>query len=131
MTDGNRLLLGHATRSTRWDIFKGIAEPGEDFVAAAVRELREETGLRADPASLRDFGVHAYLRGKDLALFVWRPEEMPNPASLLCSSMVQLPNGSTMRELDRFGIFEREEALALVGRNLARVLSGLQLGIDG
>lgn len=130
VTDGTRLLLGHATRSPRWDIFKGIAEPGESFVAAAVRELHEETGLQVDPASLRDAGVHAYLRGKDLALFVWRPDVMPDPASLVCSSIVTLPNGAMMPELDRFGVFEREEALALVGRNLARVLSDLQPEID-
>ena len=45
VTDGNRLLLGHATRSPRWDIPKGLAEPGESLAAAAVRELAEETGL--------------------------------------------------------------------------------------
>jgi 8-oxo-dGTP pyrophosphatase MutT (NUDIX family) len=52
VTDGRRLLLGHATNSPRWDIPKGIAEPGESFVAAAVRELEEETGLRVEPADM-------------------------------------------------------------------------------
>ena len=45
VTDGQRLLLGHATGSPRWDIPKGIAEPGESFAAAAVRELFEEVGI--------------------------------------------------------------------------------------
>jgi 8-oxo-dGTP pyrophosphatase MutT (NUDIX family) len=127
VTDGCRLLLGHAARSPRWDIPKGIAEPGESFVAAAVRELSEETGLEADPGSLRELGVHAYLKDKDLALFAWQPEAMPSPASLHCASLIHLPNGTTMPELDRFGVFEWEQALALVGRNLARVLSGVRL----
>ncbi len=39
--DGARLLLGHATRSPRWDIPKGEAEPGEDFAAAAIRACRD------------------------------------------------------------------------------------------
>ena len=67
VTDGERILLGHATRSPRWDIPKGVAEPGEDFPAAAARELFEETGLAAAPDGLAGLGVHPYLRSKDLA----------------------------------------------------------------
>jgi len=66
VTDGKRLLLGHATGSPRWDIPKGVAEPGESFVAAAVRELLEETGLRALETDLRPLGVHQYRRGAQL-----------------------------------------------------------------
>ena len=52
VTDGTRLLLGHATRSPRWDIPKGGVEPGESFAAAAYRELHEETGLTAPENAL-------------------------------------------------------------------------------
>jgi 8-oxo-dGTP pyrophosphatase MutT (NUDIX family) len=123
VTDGIRLLLGHASRSPRWDIPKGLAEPGEPLLAAAVRELLEETGLKADPEALQPLGTHAYLRDKDLALFAWRPNAMPDPAHLRCFSLVERPGGKTMPELDRFGLFELDVALAVVGRNLARVLS--------
>src|SRR5205807_5380639 len=75
ITDGKRLLLGHATGSPRWDIPKGMAEPGESFAAAAVRELQEETGLSVAETELRPLGVHAYRRGKDFALFY-----SPSPA---------------------------------------------------
>ncbi|HEY7580479.1 MAG TPA: NUDIX domain-containing protein, partial [Acetobacteraceae bacterium] len=61
VTDGSRILLGHATRSLRWDIPKGLAEPGEPFAAAAVRELAEETGLAVSESELRPLGVHPYL----------------------------------------------------------------------
>jgi predicted NUDIX family NTP pyrophosphohydrolase len=123
VSDGARLLLGHASRSPRWDIPKGLADPGESLLAAAVRELREETGLQADPGALQPLGTHAYLRDKDLALFAWRPATLPDPARLRCSSLVELPGGKTMPELDRFGVFEFDAALAVVGRNLARVLT--------
>ncbi|MBV8738886.1 MAG: NUDIX domain-containing protein, partial [Alphaproteobacteria bacterium] len=61
--DGEYILLGHASRSPRWDIPKGEAEPGEDFATAAARELHEETGLSVAPANLTALGVHPYLRG--------------------------------------------------------------------
>ena len=84
--DGERILLGHATRSPRWDIPKGEAEPGEDFAAAAARELHEETGLTVAPGELTALGVHAYLRGKNLALFAWTPSVLPDPKRLVCTS---------------------------------------------
>ena len=122
VTDGERLLLGHATRSPRWDIPKGIAEPGESLAAAARRELFEETGLDAPADGLRPLGVFAYLPGKDLALFVWRPVRMPQPQDLVCTSCFAW-KGSQLPEFDRFGLFTRDEALRLVGKNMARLLA--------
>ena len=129
VTGGDRLLLGHATRSPRWDIPKGLADPGESFIAAAVRELFEETGLHVGAAELRDLGVHAYLRDKDLALFCWRPATMPVPDRLVCSSTFALPSGEVLPEFDRFGLFAWEEALGKVGKNMARVLANVRGGV--
>ena len=126
VTDGEKLLLGHATRSPRWDIPKGVAGPGEALAVAAARELLEETGLTVAPEELTDLGVHAYLRGKDLALFMWRPTRLPDPESLTCTSQFALPNGTLLPEFDRFGLFPWEEALLRVGKNLARVLASLR-----
>ena len=125
VTDGDRVLLGHATRSPRWDIPKGGAEPGENFAEAAVRELREETGLSAPPEVLVPLGVHSYLRGKDLALFAWKPRQLPDPKSSTCASHFALPNGALLPEFDRFGLFPWDEALTRVGKNLARLLAAL------
>ncbi len=119
---GQRILLGHATRSPRWDIPKGLAEPGEELAAAAARELSEETGLDVAPDALVPLGVHTYLRDKGLALFLWRPAEMPAPETLVCRSTFALPSGALVPELDRFGLFTWDEAIGKVGKNLARVL---------
>jgi 8-oxo-dGTP pyrophosphatase MutT (NUDIX family) len=126
VTDGKRLLLGHATRSPRWDIPKGEAEPGESFIAAARRELLEETGLDAPEAALRPLGTFAYRRGKDLALYGWAPPQMPDPRTLVCLSHFSW-NGRMLPEFDRFGLFTVDEALTRVGKDLARLLAGISL----
>jgi putative (di)nucleoside polyphosphate hydrolase len=124
VTDGTRLLLGHATRSPRWDIPKGVAEVGEDHASAATRELREETGLEATPTELVPLGSYRYLAGKDLALFEWRRAAMPDPTTLRCTSRFAFGN-VLLPEFDRFGVFAKQEVLSLVGRNMARVLASV------
>jgi 8-oxo-dGTP pyrophosphatase MutT (NUDIX family) len=123
VTDGARLLLGQAPNASRWDIPKGLAEPGEAFLDAAVRELREETGLVAEGASLTPHGVHRYLPGKQLALFRWRVDAMPDPAALRCASVFRGYDGRLMPEFARFAVVTWEEALGRVGKNMGRVLS--------
>ncbi len=131
VTDGLHLLLGHASRSPRWDIPKGLAEPGETLLIAAVRELKEETSLVVQPGCLRSLGTHEYLRDKDLALFVWRLAELPAPELLHCASLINRPGHPSLPELDRFGNFPFETAIAMVGKNLARLLTGLRTQIIG
>ncbi len=127
VTDGERLVLGHASRSLRWDIPKGGAEPGESLAQAASRELKEETGLVAPPGALSPLGVKQYLRDKDLALFAWVVPALPDPKTLVCSTFFQLPNGARLPEFDKFGLFTIEEAKAVVGKNLARLLAEISL----
>lgn len=128
VTDGAVLLLGHATRSPRWDIPKGRTDPGEAPLDTALRELREETGLLAPPAALHDLGRHRYLPAKALHLFAWRPDPLPDPARLRCTSQVTLADGTSFPELDRFGLFPWPDALARVGRNMRRVLEAVRAG---
>ena len=47
MRDG-RVLLGHRARYDDWSLPKGKLEPGETWEAAALREVREETGVRCE-----------------------------------------------------------------------------------
>jgi 8-oxo-dGTP pyrophosphatase MutT (NUDIX family) len=127
VTDGARLVLGHASRSPRWDIPKGGIEPGESLAEAASRELAEETGLSVSPDDLKPLGVKEYLRNKDLALFAWVVPALPDPKTLVCSAFFELRNGARLPEFDKFGLFTLDEAVGLVGKNLARLLSEISL----
>ncbi len=120
---GGLILLGQTTMSPRWDIPKGVAEAGESWPAAAARELLEETGLVAAPASLAPLGAHHYLPRKQLVLFRWNVEPPPDPARLRCTSMVTTRDGRLIPELARFALLPWDEALTRVGKNMARVLA--------
>jgi 8-oxo-dGTP pyrophosphatase MutT (NUDIX family) len=46
--DGPQVLLVHRVRHDDWSLPKGKLDPGETAAAAAVREVWEETGVRAE-----------------------------------------------------------------------------------
>jgi 8-oxo-dGTP pyrophosphatase MutT (NUDIX family) len=45
--ENGRLLLGRRTDNGLWAVVSGIPEPGEQPALAAVREVLEETGIKA------------------------------------------------------------------------------------
>ncbi|MCC5612522.1 NUDIX domain-containing protein, partial [Nostoc sp. CHAB 5834] len=62
------ILLGHVTGQDCWDIPKGGADPGEQPLTAALRELQEETSIvLAEPPV--ELGLCAYTKRKKLHLF--------------------------------------------------------------
>ncbi|NMR18701.1 NUDIX domain-containing protein [Cellulomonas fimi] len=50
--EDGRLLLGRRADNGRWAVVSGILEPGEQPAHAAVREVREETGVDAVTVAL-------------------------------------------------------------------------------
>ena len=55
--EAGRLLLGRRADNGRWAVVSGILDPGEQPVAAAVREVLEETGVTAHVVALTAVSV--------------------------------------------------------------------------
>lgn len=53
-----------------WSFPKGVVEPGEEPLAAALREFQEETGIAPPPPPYRDLGEERYRSGKTVQLFL-------------------------------------------------------------
>lgn len=67
-----QVLVVHRPRYDDWSFPKGKLDPGEDFLAAAVREVREETGLEVEVGEeLAPVRYHDH-RGRPKVVRYWR-----------------------------------------------------------
>jgi putative (di)nucleoside polyphosphate hydrolase len=117
------LLLCHVTGTPRWDIPKGLLEPGESPADAAARECREECGVAVEPAKLLPLGRFAYRPGKDLllhALFVERFDS----ARCHCDSLFTDRRGAQRPEMDGFRWMPFAQVPQHCGKSMAALLSG-------
>ena len=81
---GTEVLLVHRPKYDDWSLPKGKTDPGEDDLACALREVREETGLTCEPTSPLGSSEYTTRRGKPKVVRYWamRPvggEFAPNP----------------------------------------------------
>jgi 8-oxo-dGTP pyrophosphatase MutT (NUDIX family) len=116
------LLLGHSTGSPRWDIPKGLADPGEAFVDAAVRELQEEFGLVLEASRLHEVGRFDYLPAKDLSVHAALIERI-DPAVCRCTSYYPDRRGRQVPEIDDFVWAPFADISARCGKAMTRVLT--------
>jgi 8-oxo-dGTP pyrophosphatase MutT (NUDIX family) len=122
-----RVFACHATGTARWDLPKGVAEPGEPPRAAAVREAWEETGLRLAPGALHDLGEFPYLPAKRLHLFALHAaEEAFDPALCRCRTFFEHPRTHRLApEADAYAWQSIDEMPRWCGKGMTQVLSGL------
>jgi 8-oxo-dGTP pyrophosphatase MutT (NUDIX family) len=102
VTDGIQLLLCHVTGARHYDLPKGKVDPGENDLQAAVRELQEETSMIVEPHKLYGLGQFPYKKTKDLSLWLYRVEKMPDPRTLVCRSTFDSGKGVMRTEMDGF-----------------------------
>jgi putative (di)nucleoside polyphosphate hydrolase len=121
---GGQLLLCHVTNTAKWDIPKGMQDPGEDTLAAAMRELREEAGIAFATARFEDLGGFAYRRDKRLHLYRVRvADELGDLSELVCTSFFPHPvSGKPTPETDGFRWADRAELAALCWPRMGQLL---------
>ena len=122
VNDEQELLLCHVTGQNHWDLPKGGIDAHESPLQAALRETREETGLRLAAAELIDLGRFAYTNKKDLHLFATCTERF-DIATLRCEShFSERYSGRQLPEMDGFGWFCFSRVAALCTPKMAQVL---------
>jgi 8-oxo-dGTP pyrophosphatase MutT (NUDIX family) len=104
-----------------------MQDPGETPLAAAVRELREETGLAFAPGRFVELGPFAYRRDKRLHLFrVDAGDELASLEHLVCHSFFpHHVTGKATPEMDGFRWATRAEMLTLCWPRMAQVLDSI------
>ena len=117
-----------------WTIPKGLADAGEDLLAAARREFHEETGFTAE-GDVRPLGAFKQPAGK--IVHAWAVEGDCDPAQLVSNLFeMEWPPRSGKRarfpEIDRGGWFGCSEALTKILRGQQPILLKLfsELGIS-
>ena len=89
--DEAHVLLGHATASPRWDIPKGIAEPGESWSEAAAREeLWQSAAVPVSPLNVQPRSQLPYMRPETPPTV--RP---PQPSTLMALAEAASPAAPT------------------------------------
>lgn len=118
------LLLCHVTGANRWDIPKGLQDPGESTLEAASRELREETGLQFNTALFTEIGRFDYQDDKCLFLYkLYAPVSLDNLDHLVCSSyFTHHVSGKLLPEMDGYRWASRHEIRDLCGTRMSRRL---------
>lgn len=122
-----RILLCHVTNTAHWDIPKGMQDPGEDPLAAAMRELHEEAGIAFAPERFDDLGTFDYRRDKRLHLYrVQAGDSLGDLSTLACSSYFPHPvSGKPTPETDAFRWAARDELARLCWPRMGRLLLSL------
>jgi predicted NUDIX family NTP pyrophosphohydrolase len=115
-----------------WSIPKGLADEGEDLLAAAKREFLEETGMTVDGEFL-DLGAHKQPSGKTIV--AWACEADFDTAALKSNmfAMEWPPRSGRMAEfpeVDKAAWYAINEALEKINKGQAAILAALVKRFD-
>ncbi len=121
----------HSRDAGAWTIPKGVAEEGEDTLAAACREFEEETGIRPVGPFL-PLGSIRQKAGK--LVYAWAWEGDADPERVTSNTMqTEWPRGSgrwlTFPEVDRCAWFDPQAAREKINPAQAELIDRLELAL--
>jgi predicted NUDIX family NTP pyrophosphohydrolase len=122
----------HNRDAGAWTIPKGVAEPGEDTLAAACREFEEETGVRPVGPFL-PLGSIRQKAGKVVHAWAWEGDA--DPERVTSNTMqTEWPRGSgrlyTFPEVDRCAWFDLQSAREKINPAQAEFIDRLELDLS-
>lgn len=115
-------LICHATLSRYWTLPKGIKDENETTAEAAIREMEEETGIKLDKEKLVYIGKFPYLKDKDIVLFKYKAEEIPDIKKLKCTTYFETADGRKLPEVDHFTMATKKELKQKLNKNLYNIV---------
>jgi predicted NUDIX family NTP pyrophosphohydrolase len=123
----------HHRDAGAWTIPKGVAEPGEDVLAAACREFEEETGIHPVGPFL-SLGSIRQKAGKMVHAWAWEGEA--DPARVTSNTtQTEWPRGSghllSFPEVDRCAWFAAQAAREKINPAQAELIDRLELALAG
>lgn len=96
-----------------WSIPKGLVQPGEDDLQAALREFEEEVGAPPPAVEYSPLGSFRYSSGKTVTVFAGESDDVPTTITSNTFSVEWPPRSGRMREfpeLDRAAWFSLDDA---------------------
>lgn len=121
------ILLGHATRTPRWDIPKGRMDPGETPTETALREAQEEFGIDFSKYEMLDLGLHDYIPYKKrLHLFKIVLPEPLDLTNCVCTTYIE-KEGGRYPEMDQFKWIPLAEAGSVLGKSMYALFQKLNV----
>lgn len=123
----NKFLICHPTGKPMlkmWSLPKGIKEDNESVMAAAKRELKEETGITIESSLFHYIGLYEYSLTKNIALhIVFVNKESVN---LKCDSKFCFPNTTKMiPEVNSYKYVTLEESKELLNSSTYNILDAV------
>jgi 8-oxo-dGTP pyrophosphatase MutT (NUDIX family) len=127
LTNGEVFLGCYSTGNNFYDLPKGQIEENETPIEACIREAKEETGIILKAENLQDLGKHPYNKQKDLHIFLFKTNELPNLDTMDCTTYFTHPyTGKELKEVDGYKYISFAKKEQFVLKNMSKVLDIVQ-----
>lgn len=130
LLSNGKFLICHATNGRYWSIPKGIKDKGESDIEAAIREMKEETGIIINnPNNLCKCYDGFYNESKDLAVFIYNSRENnKNIKEFVCVSMYfDDKDKKNLPEVDRYMFIDIEGAKRFMNSSQYKIVKNILL----